>query len=437
MGGGERYAHRVVAGVYVLRGLFQRNGIWHFRARRIGESDVFCRSCQTRSRRAAESFAIAYLEDLARRNARSVDHSVFFTEAFEDWLDTKAVRDSTRAVYESDFRGVYEKAFGERPVAKIDGYEIQAFLKALAEDGGARFRTTRERRHDESGKRARLRPASVRNRRKHLGQLRSFFRWCRDVRRIISEDPTAQLRVERGEIVRKAVALEREEVHTLLLAAREARTTTVETLRGGDAKGKQRKRVSWTQTAPPHPFLWAALAIAFHTGLRTSNVLALEWERVDLLARRIVVGDRQMKAHRDHAIPIHRELAEVLAPLYEARDSSPAPHRVLGVEVKSLKGPLATVVRASGIRRITWYDTRHTFATLYLASGARFEVVERLLAHKSQGSTTWHYVHVPWRDLVAAVDRFPPYLDDGERRAWIAGQGGGGAERTDGETARG
>lgn len=394
---GERYAHKIVADRYVLRNLYRRGATWYFRARDLWTDEIFTRSCQTGNRQKAEAFAIRQLEERVRLARGAETEEVLFREAFSEWLETKTVRPITLKAYKQDLKGVYAPVFGDRIVSHIAPVDVQQWIRDLAVQ----------------------RKSSTRTRKRHLGQLRSFFRWCRDVRKIVRDDPTAGLRVGRGEKVRPGVALTREEVRKLLVAASTPVIVSKEALRnaGGRKGGALTRETSeWEQRAPRSSALPLALLISFHSGLRRRNVFELQWWQVEFSKRRIFVKGSDMKAHVDHYVPIHRELEEVLRE--RTKDANGLSDYVLGRRYSRMDRRLESAVSRAGIERISWHGTRHTFSTLYARNGTRFEVIQALLGHTPPG-VTWDYLHPPFEDLLEAVDAFPPFLTDDERAAWL------------------
>lgn len=398
----SRYAHKIVASRFVLHNLFKqpRSDCWYFRARDLRTNQVVVRSTRLTQRRAAEAEAIRHLEELARRSDGRATEEVLFRDAFAEWLSTKTVKPRTAAEYQKDFVGVYLPVFGHRILSHVEPIEIQQWLTAL----------DRERNN------------SSRTRRKHLAQIRAFFRWAREVRRLVTEDPTAGLRVERGPKKRAARALTREEVLTLLVAARQPFAVKRSGRRNaGSRKGGVTTRgvSEWKETRHPPPELWIALLIAFHTGLRKENVFGLKWsDHVDLARRRIHLTASEMKASRDHHVPIHRELELALRRQWEIC-GAPGGY-VLGSRVTTLRRSFNGAVSRAKLGRMRWHDTRHTFGTLYAAAGTTYEVLQALLGHRPT-EVTWDYLHPPWESLVAAVDRFRGFFEDSAAvRAWIA-----------------
>jgi integrase len=96
-------------------------------------------------------------------------------------------------------------------------------------------------------------------------------------------------------------------------------------------------------------------------GLRQSNVLGLQWSRVDLAAGHAWVGADQSKNGKPVAVSLNATALEVLR-----RQLGKDPQRVFTYA----GNPLATAntrawrkaLKRAGIENFRWHDTRHTWA---------------------------------------------------------------------------
>ena len=123
----------------------------------------FATGCVTK--RSAQQYMEEWIADREAREDRVAESPApTFDEAFTAWLAAKTVRPITLAHYQNDFESVYSPVFGKMPLDQIRRKDIQQFDKKLAE-----------------------KKSSARCRRKHVGQLRSFFSEC-----VFDEEPLTQ-----------------------------------------------------------------------------------------------------------------------------------------------------------------------------------------------------------------------------------------------------
>jgi len=172
--------------------------------------------------------------------------------------------------------------------------------------------------------------------------------------------------------------------------------------------------------AMPSPWC-AMIPIACWTGLRLSELRGLQWDDVDLVARRIHVrraADDEDELHppkngRARIVDLPRRAVEQLrahkhlrGPFVFCRDDG----RILPTwecESKSKRerddGPLAKLCRRIGLRRIGWHALRHTYASHLIMRGASIVEVKELLGHASL-TMTLRYAHLSPSSRRAAVD---------------------------------
>ena len=157
----------------------------------------------------------------------------------------------------------------------------------------------------------------------------------------------------------------------------------------------------------------ALIETLFSTGMRVSEVVALNMSQVDM--ERLVISVHG-KGSREREIPIvcdafqeifSQHLAErcakqsaVDAPIFINRRGS----RMSDQTVRSV---LRRHSAKLGTRRITPHMLRHTIATLLLEEGADLRHIQRLLGHSSITTTTI-YVHVSERSQRKALARRHP-----------------------------
>jgi integrase/recombinase XerD len=145
----------------------------------------------------------------------------------------------------------------------------------------------------------------------------------------------------------------------------------------------------------------AVLEVLYASGVRVSELVGLDTDRLDLAAQQIrVIG----KGNRERRVPIGDEARERLhryltGPRAEWTAGRPTPAVFVGRRGKRLsrEAVWALVKRWTGVagvpERVTPHTFRHSFATHLLEGGADLRVVQALLGHASI-STTQLYTHL-------------------------------------------
>ncbi len=195
--------------------------------------------------------------------------------------------------------------------------------------------------------------------------------------------------------------------------------------------------------------LEALYVLAVHTGMRQGELLALEWQDVDLEAGTVQVrrtltksgtslllgepktakGRRKIKltARATAALRAHRKR------LLEERMKRAGLWQDQGLVFASESGTLinptnlrkrsfASLLERAGVSKIRFHDLRHTCATLLLGRGVHAKFVQELLGHANIAITLDTYSHVlpgmgdqTARAMEDALDKEdPPEVDAAE-----------------------
>lgn len=145
----------------------------------------------------------------------------------------------------------------------------------------------------------------------------------------------------------------------------------------------------------------AVLEVLYASGVRVSELVGLDTDRVDLAAQQLrVIG----KGNKERRVPIGDEARERLhrymgGPRAEWTAGRPTPAVFVGRRGRRLsrEAVWALVKRwttvAGVTERVTPHTFRHSFATHLLEGGADLRVVQALLGHASI-STTQLYTHL-------------------------------------------
>lgn len=122
------------------------------------------------------------------------------------------------------------------------------------------------------------------------------------------------------------------------------------------------------------------LVMAYNTGMRRSEILYLKWENVSLSEGYIRV--EETKNGESRYIPINKQLNKTLKSVkYKSSGEHVFSHE--GYPVKSFKTAFDNAVRRSGVKRFTFHDLRHAFASNLVMKGVDITTVSELLGHKS------------------------------------------------------
>lgn len=159
----------------------------------------------------------------------------------------------------------------------------------------------------------------------------------------------------------------------------------------------------------------AMLELLYATGLRVSELVALELNDLNLETRVLVARG---KGSKERLVPVGAPAAEaVRAYLATAREALLRGRRSKDLFVtprgaRMTRQAFAKIVarhaRAAGIRRpISPHKLRHSFATHLLEGGADLRAVQAMLGH-ADVSTTQIYTHVDRTHMKRLYERFHP-----------------------------
>ena len=160
-----------------------------------------------------------------------------------------------------------------------------------------------------------------------------------------------------------------------------------------------------------HRALWAT---AMYAGLRRGELMALDWEHVDLTAGTIDVArswdmidgpiaPKSAKGRRK--VPIASGLRALLV---EHRLRTGGTGFVFGDAVSPFNPDAVRKLadatwKAAGLRRITLHECRHTFASLMIAAGVNAKALSTYMGHANIATTMDRYGHLmPGKEAEAA-----------------------------------
>lgn len=371
--------HVIIDARWVRHAPFLRGEYWCVKIRDLQTGKTHFVSTREKKENKAHQAIQRWIEERKRADAGALQlkgSARSFKRSFKEWLDLKTdLRPATITNYRIDLEKVYGPAFEGKLVGEIGFEDIERFLNRLAKK----------------------KKASRRTRAKHLGQLRSFFRWCVS-RRYVKINPCEGIKLPRGE-KREGVALTLDQARKLIEAAGEDPVLEIEDARRG----------KWEQTFPVPPYLQLACLLGLHTGLRRGNVLGLRWRHIDLGQGKIRFEGAEMKSHRPFEIPIHPELEEVLRRKLRGRRKVDPKRLVLGARILRFDNSFKAALERAGLpRTIRFHDLRHSFSS-WLALRVPYALQKELMGH-TPADVTLQYSHCAWPDKVQAIHSLPRLL---------------------------
>jgi len=263
----------------------------------------------------------------------------------------QAHKPSTIRGYRRDLTNRVMPAFGAARLTEVTLPDVQRWADTLSAEG--------------------LSPSTVRN---VVTAMRALYAWALP-RGLARVNPTAGLRLPTGSTARERIAAPREA--TALIAALAPRDQ-------------------------------AALGLAVYAGLRLGELLALDWENVDLDAGTLRVvrawdhGSRTFVAPKSKAgtrtVPIIARLSLLLADhrvltdhrpglLFAGRTGQPAAH-------SGLRDRMTAAWRRNGLEPLGFHEGRHTFASLMIGAGVNAKALSAYLGHSSVAITFDRYGHL-------------------------------------------
>lgn len=151
------------------------------------------------------------------------------------------------------------------------------------------------------------------------------------------------------------------------------------------------------------------ILIAFHTGMRIGEIMALEWSCVNFAKQQITVCRSvtrgvfdSTKSNKIRHIPMTSTLMRELKP---HRKSSGLVFTRKDGQVLYDAATTRWIRKAcdrAGVRRVGWHLLRHTFASRVVSRGVPIRTLQKLLGHASI-TTTERYAHLAPTTLIDAV----------------------------------
>jgi integrase len=124
-----------------------------------------------------------------------------------------------------------------------------------------------------------------------------------------------------------------------------------------------------------------ALMVTILTAGRTSEVLGMTWDEVDLERAIWSIDGKRMKMQKPHAVPLSDQTLDILKAQYNERGENP--HVFPGRPMRSLSNmSMAMLIRRLGAGGFTVHGMRSAARSWMADQGVAFELAEACLAHQ-------------------------------------------------------
>lgn len=176
----------------------------------------------------------------------------------------------------------------------------------------------------------------------------------------------------------------------------------------------------------------AAYALGLLAGLRPCEIFGLRWSRVDF-RRKVLLIDQAAVVDggvslQDHSkteaayreVPLIPQLVEALKIRKAQARAEHREHCELVVPTRRgtptqrttfLSRAWKPMLRKLGLQVRSFYQARHSCATLTVGSGVAMQIVSKLMGHADVRTTMGHYAHVLGGDTLRAMDRLAETID--------------------------
>lgn len=139
------------------------------------------------------------------------------------------------------------------------------------------------------------------------------------------------------------------------------------------------------------------IVFALHTGLRQDELLSLQWSRVDLFRKTIII--QESKSGKPRTIPLNQIALNILIEKVKIRNLKSdlvfLSNAMTKINCQNLIRALNIALKKAGIQNFHWHSLRHTFATRLAQRGMDLYKISKLLGHYSIEMTQRYAHHCP------------------------------------------
>lgn len=122
-----------------------------------------------------------------------------------------------------------------------------------------------------------------------------------------------------------------------------------------------------------------------HTGLRQGELLPLQWDRVNLFRRTIII--QESKSGKPRTLPLNQIAFDILEARSKIRnirnDLVFVSNAGFKIDRHNLRRAFNIAIKKAGIHDFHFHDLRHTFATRLAQRGIDIYKISKLLGHHS------------------------------------------------------
>lgn len=294
-------------------------------------------------------------------------------------LETKGLRRTTLATYESHIRVHLVPFFAKQRVDRIGRREIEAFIRFMARSGRSTKTTLNA-----------------------VGVLHSIFELARREGWVVANPCTLVDKPQAPPSDPDIRFLEPEDIEALLRAVPD------------DDLGRVERRM----------YLAAAM-----TGMRQGELLGLRWRDVDWSARRVRVRRAYVRGEfgppkskrSSRSVPLADRLAGELDLLHQETlwrgDDDLVfahPHTGKPIDRSKLLKRFKAALASGGVREVRFHDLRHTFGTRMAAQGVPMRTLQKMLGHRDFKTTLIYADYTPnahEAEWVEAAFALPPVVE--------------------------
>lgn len=160
------------------------------------------------------------------------------------------------------------------------------------------------------------------------------------------------------------------------------------------------------------PHLPSFIQLALNTGCRKTELLALEWSRVDWTLSTLRLDAEHTKSAKRRHIPLNEAALAALRVMRAWCDShahgSPWVFATASGRMTTLQVGFGAACKRASIEDFRIHDLRHTCASWLVIAGVPLQVVKELLGHSSI-TVTERYAHLAPELVRSAVQRLLPF----------------------------
>ncbi|MEI7609007.1 MAG: site-specific integrase, partial [Rhodospirillaceae bacterium] len=143
------------------------------------------------------------------------------------------------------------------------------------------------------------------------------------------------------------------------------------------------------------------IKVTLETGMRKGEVITLHWTEVNLPRREITITAAKSKNRKARIIPLSKVAVQII--FAQSRDC-PTVFHLHKVAINQSFNWYYDAREKAGLKDVRFHDLRHTFASRFIHSGGRQEILQRIMGHSTIGQTS-RYVYLRTEDLHREMER--------------------------------